>query len=134
MASTTLGTVTLDGDGNSFIAETSVRKEAIITPLPLGTLDSDETLVFDFSGCIQTFNIRGVFIGSTAAACKTFIDSIKALIQGNQTPAQGYPLSYVDDFQGTVKVKIMDVECIKEAGEPLVVRWTVKVVQASEDA
>ena len=134
MANTTLSSITLDGDGNSFIQENSARKEAILTPIPLYLLDSDETDVFDFGGAIKTINLNGVFIGASKAACKTFMDNFEALITGAQDVSNGYPVNFVDDFRGTIKVKILDVETNKIMGEPLIVRWNTKLIEASTNA
>ena len=134
MANTTIGSMVLEGDGNSFIAENSCRKEAILSPLPLYTKDSDDTDVFDFGGTIKTLTLSGVFIGATKAACKTFIDTGEAFIQGQQDPQNGYPKTLTDDFRGTPKVKVESFESSKEKGEPLFVRWTFKFIQSSINA
>lgn len=136
MASTTIakpagGSITLEGDGLSFIGEDSVRKEAIMTPMPLYLLDSDETEVFDIGGTMKSLNISGIYIGASVAACKTWMDALEALINGHQDTDSGYPVNYVSDFRGTVKVKILETETTKQAGEPLIVRWVLKLLQAS---
>lgn len=121
----------MEGDGQCFIAENSARKEAILTPMPLYLLDSDETEVFDFGGTLKSINLAGVFIGTSIADCKDFMDDLEGEIQGHQDTDSGYPVDFVDDFRGTVSVKIMETETTKAAGEPLIVRWVLKLIQAS---
>ena len=74
MANTVVGGVILDGDGKSFISENNARKEAMLTPMPLYLLDSDNTDVLDFGGVIKTFNAAGSGIttttGGTSASSK----------------------------------------------------------------
>ena len=91
MADTTLGAITLQGDGNSFIAENNCKKEAIVSPMPLYLLDSDETDVFDYGGVIKTFNLTGVYIGTSVANCKTFVDTCEGIIQGHQDRQEPKP-------------------------------------------
>lgn len=134
MADTTIGAIILDGDGKSFIGENTAKKEALITPMPLYLLDSDQTDVFDFGGTIKTFNLAGVFVGTSKAVCKTFIDSCEALIQGHQDVEAGYPITFTDDYRGTKKIKIFDFESSKIQGEPLIVRWSFKFVESSTNA
>lgn len=134
MANSTISTVTLEGDGYSYIGDNTVKKEALLTPMPLYLLDADETEVFDFGGVIKTINLTGVYIGTTKANCKTFIDDCEALIQGHQDVDSGYPLTFTDDYRGTIKVKVQSFESTKEAGEPLIVRWSFKFIQSSTNA
>ncbi len=134
MANTTVGAIILQGDGKSFIGENSVRKEALISPMPLYLSDSDETDIFDFGGVIKTFNIFGVYVAANIGDAKTWIDALETLIQGHQDVAAGYPLEFTDDYRGTKKVKIMDDETTTTAGEPLIIRWTLKLIESSENA
>jgi hypothetical protein len=139
VANTTLGGVTLNGDSKSFIAEKSVRKEALVTPMPLYGLDSEDTDIFDFGGVIKSINISGVYVDTTIANIQSFIQSCENLIQGQQDKEAGYPLTFVDDYHknssgGNMKVKIMDFESTASAGSPLIIRWTFKLFEASENA
>lgn len=134
MSNTTIGTFVLEGDGQSFIADNSARKESMLTPLPLYLLDSDGTDVFDYGGVVKTFSLNGIFVAVSVANAKTFIDNMESLIQGKQDVAHGYPLVFTDDFRGTKYVKIMDCETNKVAGEPLLVRWSIKLVESSTNA
>ncbi len=134
MANTTLKDVIIQGDGNSFIRENIVRKEATLSILPLYLQDSDLTDVFDFGGTIKIITLNGVYIGTNEAAVKTFIDSVEVLIQGHQDIQAGYPLTFIDDRRGTLKVKVMDFESIFVAGWPTACTWTLKLVQSSTNA
>lgn len=155
MANTTLGSLTLQGDSKSFIGECSIRKESNLTPMPLYLLDSNETDVFDYGGVVKTINISGVFIGTcgvvdcggltpaecealknalTIADCKAFITSCQSLIQGQQDTGSGYPISFVDDYRGTIKVKINECQTDTISGEPSIVRWSFKLVESSTNS
>lgn len=134
MVNTTLGTLTLEGDGQAFIAECSARKEAMLSPLPLYGFDSSDTEVFDYGGTIKTINIQGIFVATNKTDAQTFVSTIEGLIQGDQSTNNSYPKSFIDDYRGTIKVKIMDCETTKTAGEPLIVRWSLKLVEASDSA
>lgn len=134
MAATTVGSLTLEGDGQAFIGENSARKEALLTPMPLYLLDSEQTDVFDYGGVIKTVNLSGVYVATSKAEAKDFMDAVEAIIQGHQDTAAGYPLTFTDDYRGVLKVKIMDCETTKSEGEPLIVRWTLKIVEASTNA
>lgn len=129
---TTLGLITLEGDGHSFIAENTCRKEGVLTPMPMYLMDSTDTEVFDYGGVLKTLNITGIYIGADKAAVKDFIDTCEALIQGCQDVEHGYPVTFQDEFRGTIKVKLLDFESTKTQGEPLIARWTFKLVQAKE--
>ncbi len=135
MANTTLGAITLQGDGYSLITENSCRKEAILTPMPLYLMDSDETDIFDFGGVIKVITLTGKYEHSTGVtALKTWVDSVEALIQGHQDTDAGYPLTFTDDLRGTIKVKVMDFDTTWSAGEPTLIIWTLKVFQSSTNA
>ena len=134
MGSTTLGSITLEGNGKSFIAENSCRKEAVLTPLPLYLMDSDQTDIFDFGGVMKTISLNGIYIGANVAECKAFIDSCEAIIQGHQDTQAGYPITFTDDYRGAIKVKIMDFESIREAASGRIIRWNLKILQASTNA
>ncbi len=138
MANTTLsggglGTITLHGSG-SVIIENHAAKEALLTVLPLYLSDSDLTDVFDFGGTTKTINLTGIYLGANIAALKTFVDSVEAYIQGHQDTDAGYPLTFVDDMRGTIKVKIFSFNSTKLEGESTKVGWTMKLVQSSENA
>ena len=134
MANTTVGNVIFQDLSNSFIRENAARKEALLTPLPLYLMDSDETDVFDFGGTIKIITLIGIFVGDTEAAVKTFVDSAEALIQGNQDTNAGYPLTFKDDRRGTLKVKIMDFESVFVEGFPTAATWVLKIIQSSTNA
>ncbi|MBA7629618.1 hypothetical protein ES703_37118 [subsurface metagenome] len=134
MADTTLKDVKLDDGTNSIIIENDCRKEAVLTILPLYLNDSDLTDVFDFGGTIKVINLTGVYIGENIAALKTWTDSVEALIQGHQDIQAGSPYTFTDDLRGTIKVKILDFGSTKTEGESTKIAWTLKLVQASENA
>lgn len=134
MADTTLGTVTLENQTSTFIQDNTCRKEAILTPMPFYLLDSNNTDVYDFGGCIKTVTLNGIYVGTSIATVKTFIDSLEAVVNGAQDLSNGYPLDLVDDTRGTIKVKVMDIETSKVSGNPIMCTWSTKLIQASENA
>lgn len=135
MANTTLGSVTLQDLTTSFITENNCKKEAILSPMPLYTKDSDETDIFDFGGVIKTITMTGKYDDdSGVAALKTWKESVEALIQGQQDKDSGYPLTLTDDLQGTIKVKILDFDTTWTEGETTLLIWTIKMYESSENA
>ena len=134
MVNTTLGGVTLHDGVNSIIIETDAKKDSIMTVLPLYLSDSDETDVFDFGGTTKIITITGVYIDTSIANLKTWVDSVEALIQGHQDVQAGYPLDFVDDLRGTIKVKVMDFNSTYVEGAKLKIDWTLKIVQSSTNA
>lgn len=134
MANTTLSGVTLHDGANAIIRENDCRKEAVLAIMPLYLSDSDLTDVFDFGGTIKLITLTGVFIGADIAALKTWVESVEALIQGHQDVDAGAPYSFVDDLRGSIKVKILDFNSTKAEGESTMIRWTLKLVQSSENA
>lgn len=134
MANTTLGGVTLHDGSNSIIIENDCRKEAYLTVMSLYLKDSDITEVFDVGGVAKYITLVGVYISSTVAGIKTWIDSVEALIQGHQDKAAGYPLTFTDDLRGTVKVKLIDFNSTYSGGSKTQINWTLKIVESSENA
>lgn len=112
----------------------SAQKESYLTPMPLYLLDADETEVFDFGGTTKNIDLNGIYIGDDVAACKTFIDAIEGVIQGKQDTQNGYPLTFTDDYRGTIYVKVLYVNSNNEGGEPLIIRWNIKLIQSSQNA
>ena len=134
MVDTTIKDVILQDLSDAFIVENTARKEAILTPMPLYTKDSNETDVFDFGGVIKTITLIGIYSKDTQAEAKAFIDSVEALLQGQQDTNAGYPLTFIDDLRGTLKVKLMDFESTQSEGEVTKVTWTLKIVESSPNA
>ena len=135
MGSSTIGSLTIHGDGNSFILENNAKKESFIVAMSLYGMDSDETEAFDFGGVVKTITVSGKYIGGSIAANKTFIDSLEALNQGAQDPSSGYPITFIDDLRGTIKVKVLDVDTSMSDAEGIEqCHWTLKLMQCSENA
>ncbi len=134
MANTTLGGLTLHDGVNSIIIDNNCRKESVLTVLPLYLSDSDLTDVFDFGGTIKLINLTGIYLNTSVALLKTWLESIEALIQGHQDIEAGYPLTLVDDLRGTIKVKVFDFDTTYREGDPNKIEWTLKLVQSSENA
>jgi hypothetical protein len=134
MGNTTLGEITLDNGTNARITDNSLSKDPNLSPLPLYLNDSDQTDVFEGVGVVKAVNLSGTYSDSSVANLKTFIDSIEALAQGHQDTDAGYPIDFVDDLRGTLKVKVLSVGSSWSIGEPTRVTWTIKLVQSSTNS
>lgn len=99
MVATTLGGVTLTG-----VDSIRVNKNANVIPLPMPTEDSDKTEVFDMLGVVKMIGVTGMFAGDTATT-KAKIDSIEALITGNQLP-----ISFISDATGTISCMVASID------------------------
>lgn len=133
-ANTVLGGVTIHDGSAAVIIENDCRKEAVLTILPLYLNDSDLTDVFDFGGTIKIITLTGSYVGATTAACKTWLESVEALIQGHQDIDAGAPYTFVDDLRGTIKVKILDFGSTWMEANPAKISWVLKLVQSSTNA
>ena len=131
MANTTLGGLTLHNGSTAVIVENTCRKESTLTIVGLYTNDSDLTDVFDFGGTVKIITLTGSFKGENVAQMKSFIDSAESLIQGAQDISHGYPLTFVDDIRGTIKVKCLDFDSTVIEGESARCTWAFKLVQSS---
>ena len=134
MANTTINGIIIHDGSTRVMTQNDTGKEANLTILPLYLNDSDLTEVFDFGGTIKTLNLSGVYVGNTVAELKTWIESIEDLIQGHQDVDAGAPYTLVDDLRGTIKVKVLNFTSTWAQGEKTMIGWTLKLVQASENA
>lgn len=139
MANTTItgpqiSDIILQGDDKAFISDNRVRKEAALTVLTLYGFDSDETDILDFGGAVKVITLTGIYVDTSEANVKTFLDSVEALIQGKQDILNGYPLLFTDDRRGALKVKFMDFDSSIVAGFPLGATWSLKMFESSSRA
>lgn len=96
------GTVILSSVTLTGVESISVDKTANVIPIPIATTDSTNNIVFDFLGNIRLISVSGTFQGSTSSV-KVTVDSITALMNGNQGPRQ-----FVSDQTGTINCMISD--------------------------
>ena len=140
MANTTLYggedsvTITLHDGANAIIKENDCTKDSSLAIMPLYLKDSDETDVFDYGGVTKTITLSGVYLATSTANLKTWIDSLEALQNGHQDTSAGYPLTFVDDLRGTIKVKILSFNSPFMEAEPTKINWTLKLVHSSTNA
>ena len=121
-------------DGNSaIIILNDCSKESFLTPMPMYLYDSDMTDIFDFGGVTKVINLTGSYVAGSIAALKTWIDSVEVLVQGHQDTDAGYPLTFVDDLRGSIKVKIYSFSSTIMEAE-LRTTWTLKLIQSSENS
>ena len=134
MANTTVGGVTLHDGSNSIITENSLSKDSSLAIMPLYLQDSDDTDVFDYGGVITTITLNGVYMNTSVASIKTWVDSVDALQQGHQDTDAGYPLTFTDDLRGAIKVKVLSFSSTFQEGSPNKISWTLKLVESSTNA
>ena len=133
MSNTTLGGVTLHDGNSAIIILNDCSKESFLTPMPMYLYDSDMTDIFDFGGVTKVINLTGSYVAGSIAALKTWIDSVEVLVQGHQDTDAGYPLTFVDDLRGSIKVKIYSFSSTIVEAE-LRTTWTLKLIQSSENS
>jgi len=133
MSNTTLGGVTLHDGNSAIIILNDCSKESFLTPMPMYLYDSDMTDIFDFGGVTKVINLTGSYVAGSIAALKTWIDSVEVLVQGHQDTDAGYPLTFVDDLRGSIKVKIYSFSSTIMEAE-LRTTWTLKLIQSSENS
>ncbi len=140
MANTTLSggegpiTVTLHDGSSAVIKDNDCPKESNLAIMPLYLSDSDATDVFDYGGVVKTITLSGSYVASSTALLKTWIDSVESLQNGHQDTDSGYPLIFVDDLRGTIKVKVLSFNSPWTEAEPTKINWTLKLVQSSTNA
>lgn len=106
----------------------SIDANLLVFPLPFS--DSTDTDVQDFGGVVNTTNIQGI-LNDTPANLATSWAALRELINGDQSSDTNYPLSYVSDIQGTIKVKIQNLTFTHLAGIPRKLGYSLKMVQSS---
>ena len=139
MGNSTIGGVTIHNGSNIVIVESMCRKNSDLVIMPMYTLNSDQTNVFDFGGTTKTLTFTGNYISDTLSDIIAWVKSMEDLQQGQQDIGSGYPLTLVDDLRkasdGTdLKVKINNFESTYSAGDKSKLSWTLSVVQSSEVA
>jgi len=134
MANTTIAGIVIDNGGNAVVTENDCKKESNLAIMPLYLSDADATDVFDYGGVVKTITLSGSYTAETVAAIKTWVESIEALQNGHQDTDTGYPLTFVDDLRGTLKVKIMDFSSTKTEAAVSRITWSLKLVQSSTNA
>lgn len=114
------------------IQEEGVTKTADLDVQPPLYTDSDETDAFDNGGSVRRINAKFTKIVDSWSDAATFSQALFTLINGDQSPPE-YPLNYVSDILGTIKVKIesIDVTNVHREG-PCVVTYSLKLVECSE--
>lgn len=134
MENTTIAGIVIDNGGNVVITENGCKKESNLAIMPLYLSDSDATDVFDYGGVTKTINLSGVYIAETIAELKEWIESLEALQNGHQDTDSEYPVEFVDDLRGTIKVKVLDFSSTKVEAETTRITWSIKLVQSSTNA
>lgn len=106
-------------------------KVADLTPEPLYASDSDDTPVFDYGGCIRRVVIKFKKVDSFTNLA-TFLQALMTLINGDQTPPH-YPVTFVSDALGTLKVKIERIDPILTVSEgPCILEYKLHLIESSD--
>ena len=134
MGNTTIAGIVIDNGGSAVVTENDCKKESNLAIMPLYLSDSDATDVFDYGGVVKTITLSGSYTAVSVALIKTWVESIEALQNGHQDTDAGYPLTFVDDLRGTIKVKIMDFSSTKTEAAVSRITWSLKLVQSSTNA
>ena len=134
MADTTIAGIVIDNGGNAVVTENDCKKESNLAIMPLYLSDSDATDVFDYGGVVKTITLSGSYTAASLATIKTWVESIEALQNGHQDTDTGYPLTFVDDLRGTLKVKVLDFSSTKTEAAVSRITWSLKLVQSSTNA
>lgn len=134
MANTTINSIILHDGSDAVIKDNSCKKESSLAIMPLYLSGSDNTDVFDYGGAIKTVSLSGVYIATSTALLKTWIESVEGLQQGHQDTDSGAPYTFVDDLRGTIKVKVLDFNSTAEEAAPTKINWSLKLVESSTNA
>lgn len=102
--------------------------------MPLYGNDSDATDVFDFGGVAKNLRLTGVYIATSTANLKTWIDSVEALQNGHQDQESGAPYPFVDDLRGTLNVKVKGFSTSYIEASPTKIGWTLNLIQSSTNS
>jgi len=133
----TLGTASLPNTTwgtyyNNFgtVQRESQRKVSSLTPMGMFGFDSDDTDVFDFGGTVRKISVTIAKI-DTSTNLATFVTALNSLINGDQSPDEGYPIAYVSDLLGTIQVKIDSIDFEWNAGRPTLLVYTLSLIESS---
>ena len=128
------GLITLHNGTTAVIKNNECSKESNNVIMPLYLSDSDATDVFDYGGVTKMITLNGVYIASSVATLKTWIDALEATQNGHQDISSGYPIILNDDLRGSLYVKIMSCSTTWNEAEPTKIDWTIKFVQSSTNS
>ena len=114
------------------IQEERPKKTGDLEASPLVGLDSSDTDVFDNGGCVLETTLRIKKIVASFTDAGTFIRALLTLINGDQLPPH-YPITYVSDILGTIKVKVKKIDAPVIVGDgPCSVFYTLTLIESSE--
>ena len=128
-----MAAATLGGNALGNIDSIAWTKDGNITPLPFPGGDSANTEVFDMLGVTRIITVSGTFTGTNTAAVKTQVDTIQALIDGDQSSTLVFASDELGDGIGgagsiTVMVASFDVTWNVPGFS---VNYTLKLIEGS---
>lgn len=119
-------TITIDGNDLGDVQSIAVTKDANIIQISLPAGDSDEAETFDLLGTTKIITVGGTFSGSTVADIKTSLDTILALVDGDQENS----VDFVSEITGTISVKIGSMDFVQDVtSSNFLVRYTLKLLE-----
>lgn len=118
--------ITIDGNDLGDVQSIAVTKDANIIQISLPAGDSDEAETFDLLGTTKIITVGGTFSGSTVADIKTSLDTILALVDGDQENS----VDFVSEITGTISVKIGSMDFVQDVtSSNFLVRYTLKLLE-----
>ena len=101
-----------------------VSKPANLMPMAMPTLDSDETLLFDFGGSVLTTEVAGTFADADIDFIRNFINTFESIASGDQTGT----IPFTSDITGTIDVMINGLDfTLNQPGNNL--SYSIKLTQ-----
>ena len=122
--STTVGGVDI-----GYVSSEIVKKEAVLTVMPLPLSNSDETDVFDFGGATQRITVTSV-LEESLANIRTSVTNLKALISGDQFNTVAYISDGLFPDPG-INVKVENVDVTYYGGKVRIADITLTLIEAS---
>ncbi|MFQ5621280.1 MAG: hypothetical protein ACE5FT_05540 [Candidatus Nanoarchaeia archaeon] len=103
------------------------NKKANLTTIPFPLSDSSQTDVFDYMGVTREVDIEGVHVATSIANLTGWLGSMMGLVQGAQTGSSLYVSTHI----GSIIVKVWNFEYDWRGGNPLSVKWNMKLVEST---
>lgn len=87
---------------------------------------SSEAFLMDFEGVARKVSIEGVKVFDSQSDLKDWIDSITAILNGNQTD-----IAYISELVGTIRVMIQTFRWMYQPGETVSCKYNLALVEGT---